>query len=255
MHRVVAEFDTGGVVADKVRHLQHVARIGVGINTAVFNRGVTGVRDPGLIGPVVSQNTPPAGNGKDGGIGVGIGRNGSHAIGKEVRAHRGTIARRCGLGIVPGGERNRLVVSRLPHGDNFHIPGLGPHTVDGRQGQALALRGRRRAAAVRRGPGHGAVLIVTQKARVHVFGRHHHIEVQGVQTIGGTAEADFDHLRALRGIDDMNPRHPLVAHCVVGHQGEIATLGGGRHGPGDGHGGQAHAGCRQCGGQGQRAEF
>ena len=49
----------------------------------------------------------------------------------------------------------------------------------------------------------------------------------------------------------MNPRHPLVAHRVVGHQGEIAALGGGRHGLGTGRSGQARAGCRQRGGQGQ----
>ena len=91
MHRVVAKFNPRGVVADKVRHLQHVARIGVGINATVFNRRVTGARDPGLIGPVVSQNPPPAGNGSH--IISGIGNNGSPTIGKEVRAHRGAIER------------------------------------------------------------------------------------------------------------------------------------------------------------------
>ena len=258
MHRVIAKFNTGGVVADKVRHLQHVVRIGVGINATAFNRGITGAWDPGLKSLVVSQNTPLARNGRSdkSARSVKNGRNGSPTIGEEVRAHRGTIARRCGLGIVFGGERNRLLLILSPaHGDDFHIPGLGPHAVDGRQGQAVALRGRRRAGGVGRGPGHGAVRIVAEKARVDILRRHHYIEVQGVQAIGGAAQADFNHLRVVAGIDDMNPRYPLVAHRVVRHQGQIAALGGDRHGPGAGHRGQARAGCEQRGGQGQGAEF
>ena len=81
------------------------------------------------------------------------------------------------------------------------------------------------------------------------------IEIESVHPIRGAAEADFNHLRAVAGIDDMNPRHPLVAHRVVRHQGEIAALGDGRRGLGDGHSGQAHAGCGQRGGQGQGSEF
>ena len=70
-----------------------------------------------------------------------------------------------------GGNRNRLPLSlSLAHGDDFHIAGLGPHAVDGRQGQALSLRGRRRAGGVRRGPCDIAVRIVAEKTRVHVRG-------------------------------------------------------------------------------------
>ena len=45
--------------------------------------------------------------------------------------------------------------------------------------------------------------------------------------------------RAVAGIDDMNVRHPLAAHRVIRHQGEIAALGGNGHGLGAGPGGQA----------------
>ena len=156
MHRVVAEFDTGGVVADKVRHLQHIARICVGINTTGSNGAVSGTRVRTLMRHRVARHT----------------RIGSTtAIGKEVRAHRGTIERHGGRGAGPGGNRNRLIlINRLAHGDDFDIPGLGPHAVDRGHHQAVTLLGRRRAGAVRRGPGNVAALIVAEEARVDILG-------------------------------------------------------------------------------------
>ena len=137
---------------------------------------------------------------------------------------------------MPGGDRNRLLLSiSLAHGDNFDVPGLGSHAVDGRHGQAISLRGRDRTGAVGRGPGNSAVLIVAEEACIDILGRHHNIEVQGVHAVRGAAKAEFNHLRLVAGIDDMNPRHPLAAHRVVRHQGQIAAIGGGRHGLGAGH--------------------
>ena len=37
----------------------------------------------------------------------------------------------------------------------------------------------------------------------------------------------------------MNPRHPLPPNRVIRHQGEVAALGDGRDGLGDGYSGQA----------------
>ena len=76
MHRVVAEFNPRGVIADKVRHLQHVARIDVGISTTGSNDAVSGARERTLMRRPVVLDTR-------------IGR--AIAIGKEVRAHRFTI--------------------------------------------------------------------------------------------------------------------------------------------------------------------
>lgn len=53
----------------------------------------------------------------------------------------------------------------------------------------------------------------------------------------------------------MDARNPLIAHRVAGRQGQIAALGGGRHGLGAGHSEQARTERRQRGSQGQRAKF
>ena len=76
--------------------------------------------------------------------------------------------------------------------------------------------------------------IAAQEARVHVTGRHNEIEVQRAHGVRGAAEAHLDHLRAIRGVDDMQPGHPLVPDRVIGRQGEIAALVGGQRGLGSG---------------------
>ena len=63
--------------------------------------------------------------------------------------------------------------------------------------------------------------------------REHHDKVQGVHPVRGAAKAQLDHLRAIRGVDDMQTRDPLAPHRVIGHQGQIAALvRGHRHRPG-----------------------
>ena len=244
MHRVVTEFDTGAVIADKVRHFQHVARIGVVIRATVFNHCIAGACDPGLIGSDVTQNTAL------------LTTSGITAIGKEVRAHRGTIERHGGGGTVLGSGRNRLGVSRLAHGDDFDIPGLGPRTINSGHRKAVALRGRRGAGAVGRGPGNVAVLIVAEEARVDILGRHHEIEVEGVHAIRGAAQAKLDYLRHVAGIDDMNAGNPLAANRVIRHQGQVAQVVG-RHFRMRGRNrvtGVAQAGRGYRGGQSERLE-
>ena len=244
MHRVVAEFNTRAVIADKVRHLQHVARIHVGIRATGFNRVVAGAGDPGLIGLAVTQNTAL------------LSTRGVTAIGKEVRAHRSTVERHGSGGAVFGGGRNRLVVSRLAHGDDFDIAGLSPRTIKRRYRKAVTLRGRDRTGGVGRGPGNVAVLIVAEEARVDILGRHHEIEVEGVHPIRGAAQTELDDLRVLAGIDDMNARHPLAAHRVIRHQGQVAQIVG-RHFRMRGRNrvtGVAQAGRGYRGGQSERLE-
>ena len=94
--------------------------------------------------------------------------------------------------------------------------------------------------------------IAAQKARVHVTRRHNEIEVQRAHGVGGAAEAHLDHLGAIRGVDDMQPGHPLLPYRVIGRQGQIAALVGGQRGPS----GRALGGRRDSGlGEFSRAAF
>ena len=152
MHRVVTEFDPRGVVANKVRHLQHIARILIDVaatgpdsgrvRQAQRNRGRR-LPGGGLILDAFLEGTALEGTTER-----------ARPIGEEVRAHRGAVQRRAKpcrhrRGRVPGGECNRLaLIPGRAHGDNFNVAGLGVRAVNGGHGQALALRRRHRAAGV-----------------------------------------------------------------------------------------------------------
>ena len=239
MHRVVSKFRARGVVADKVRDLQHVARILVGAAAASANQRARGRRVGTLPGGGRVLNALHY-RARCGAL------HPAPTVGKEVRAQRGAVQGRAHRGAGsgpwrsaggahgPGRQRHRLLlIARRAHGDHFHIARLCPRAVNLRHRQAAARGGRYRATAVRRGPGDGAVGLIAQETRVHVMRRQHHDKVQGIQGVRGAAEAQLDHLRALRGVDDMQARDPLAPHRVIGHQGQIAALVGGHgHRPG-----------------------
>ena len=169
VHRVVTKFNPRGVVANKVRHLQHIARILIDVAATGADSGrrirqaqrsrvrqaqrsrvrraqrKRGRRLPGggLILDAFLEGTALEGRAER-----------ARPIGEEVRAHRGAVQWRAKLcrrhrGRVPGGERDRLpLIPRRAHGDNFNVARLGVRAVDGGHGQALALRRRHRAGGV-----------------------------------------------------------------------------------------------------------
>ena len=148
VHRVVTKFNPRGVVANKVRHLQHIARILIDVAATGADgdrrvRQAQRSRGRRLPGGGLILDAFPEGAAER-----------ARPIGEEVRAHRGAVQRRAKpcrrrRGRVPGGERNRLsLIPRRAHGDNFNVARLGVRAVNGGHGQALALRRRHRAGGV-----------------------------------------------------------------------------------------------------------
>ena len=253
VHGVVAKFHARGVVADKVRHLEHVAGIDVAVAATGLNGGGHRCRLPGGGGVL----NPRAG---------GRARRRAGAVGKKVRAHGGAVQRPGDRGgrrrrrrrarrsrqrrraRVFGRQRNRLsLIFGRAHGDDFDVARLGAGPVQAGHVQAIALCGRHRAAGVGRGPGDGAVGVTAQKTRVHVVGRQHQVEVQRVHGVGGAAKTQLDHLGARGGVDNMQAGDPLIQHRVIGHQGQIAALVGRQRGLGTGYRGQGR-GRHKCSG-------
>ena len=154
VYRVVAKFNPRSVVANKVRHLQHIARILIDVAAAGADSG----RRVRRAQPSRGRRLPGGGLILDAFLEGTAGLEGTaeraRPIGEEVRAHRGAVQRRAKpcrghRGRVPGSERNRLaLIPGRAHGDNFNVARLGVCAVNGGHGQALALRRRHRAGGV-----------------------------------------------------------------------------------------------------------